>query len=1078
MGKKILFLFVLLLSFKGIYGQDTQFGQNKVQYKNYSWYYIQTRHFDIYFSDGGGTLAEFTAKAAEDALVALQNSFRYAINNRITIIVYRSHNDFQETNVTDEYLEEGIGGFTEIFKNRVVLPFDGSYSNFRHVIHHELSHAVINDMFYGGSFQNIISKNINVQVPLWFNEGLAEYESLGWDTNTDMFIRDAIINEYLPDLNGLNGYFAYRGGQSAFYYISQKYGKEKISEIISKTRGSGDFEEALKSSIGLNYEELNDRWKKDLKKTYWPDIAKMDDPEAFAKKLTDQKKDKGGSYNVIPAISPQGDKIAFISNRDIYFDVYIMNAIDGKIIKKLIEGNRSSEFEELNILAPGLTWSPDGKKIILTAKSNGYDVAYLIDVDSEDKDILPIKLDGISSMKWSHDGKHLLYVGQNGTESDLYVYNMESKEITNITGDIFTDTDPVWSPDDKLVYFASDRGPYTNPSAVTDTFSLFHMNYHQTDLYALNPASRQIVRLTDLPKSDESSPVISPDGKHMLFVSNMNGINNIYEMDLNTSSPDSLQMLTASNLRPITNSLNGLSQLSLSQDGKKLVFSSFYDAAYNLFLMMNPFEPKTTKKQLEPTVYYAGLLNPAKADSISLAIHSTTVPASTTLLKDTTGVKTAGGKETDSVRSHIFTGNVEVNKDSTSGKDYSRYVFGGKALTSDTAGNKNPEFNLKNNLDKNGNFYVNKYKVSFSPDIVYANAGYSTLYGLLGTTVLSFSDVLGNHRLIGVTSMQIDLKNSDYGLAYYYLPKRVNYGIEAFHTARFVYLDRSSALDPYRSDLFRFRNYGTVLSASYPLNKFYRIDAGLSWLNVSAENLDNTDESPERISYIIPSLSFVHDNTMWGYTAPIDGTRYNLTLFGNPFSGSRNLSFYSFNWDFRHYSRFWFDNAFVFRLSGGYSGGENPQRFFIGGTDNWINRTFSTGEIPLRSASDFAFLTPALPLRGYNYAEKIGTKYSLLNLELRMPLIRYLVTGPVPLLFQNILGAAFVDAGTAWDKTDKLQLLARQDGSLKTKDLLMGTGVGARIFFLYFLVRFDVAWQYNLDHFSTPKYYFSLGADF
>ena len=60
----------------------------------------------------------------------------------------------------------------------------------------------------------------------------------------------------------------------------------------------------------------------------------------FAKRLTDPK-EEGGFYNTSPAISPQGDKIAFISNRDYYFDVYLMNAIDGKIIKKLVEGNRS-----------------------------------------------------------------------------------------------------------------------------------------------------------------------------------------------------------------------------------------------------------------------------------------------------------------------------------------------------------------------------------------------------------------------------------------------------------------------------------------------------------------------------------------------------------------------------------------------------------------------------------------------------------------------------------------------------------------------------------------------------------------
>jgi hypothetical protein len=126
----------------------------------------------------------------------------------------------------DQYLSEGIEGFTELFKNRVVIQFMGSYKKLRHLIHHELTHAVMNDMFYGGSIQNIIANNITIQLPLWFSEGMAEYQALGWDIYTDMFIRDAAINEYLPDLQQLEGYFAYRGGQAVFI-IFPRNGKEK-----------------------------------------------------------------------------------------------------------------------------------------------------------------------------------------------------------------------------------------------------------------------------------------------------------------------------------------------------------------------------------------------------------------------------------------------------------------------------------------------------------------------------------------------------------------------------------------------------------------------------------------------------------------------------------------------------------------------------------------------------------------------------------------------------------------------------------------------------------------------------------
>jgi Tol biopolymer transport system component len=1038
----------------------SQFGENKVQYKDFTWYYIQTDHFDIYFSQKGSSLAEFTSKAAEDALSRIQQSFNYKINNRIVIIIYNSTNDFQETNVTDQYLSEGIEGFTEMFKNRMVVQFMGSYKMFRHLIHHELTHAVMNDMFYGGSVQNIISNNISINLPLWFNEGMAEYQSLGWDIDEDMFIRDAAINDYLPDIMNLDGYLAYRGGQAVFYYIAEKYGKEKIGELVNKIKGTGNLEEGLKSSIGLDLKELNERWKKNIRQRYWPDIAIRKDPDDFAKRLT--KKEGLGFYNTSPAMSPQGDKIAYISNKDYYFDVYLMSAIDGKVIKKLVEGNRTADFEELNIITPGLTWSPDGKKIALSAKSGGYDVIHIIDIDSGDRITIPFELDAIKSVTWSPDGKNLAFVGHNAVQSDIYIWNLDTKALTNLTNDIFTDNDPAWSPDSKVIYFSSDRKNYIKPDALPDSFKIYKYNYSQSNLYAINIDSKQIIPITNTSGSSETSPVVGPDGKEILFISDVNGINNIYKKRIELLPSDSVKNVTDIEPVPVTNSLNGLYQLSASKDGKKLTFSTLFQSSFNIFLLTNPFEIKLDSNKLPQTIYVSKI----RKSGITELEH----------LKENTIKKESAKNDTLIFYSGEVTDTSRVYGDSVQ-IDLNNYIFGNNIKLNQAQDTTlTAKFNPKDNLDSQGNYKVNKYKITFSPDIVYANAGYSTLYGLQGTTIISFSDVLGNHRLIGQTSLQIDLKNSDYGLAYFFLPERINYGIEAFHTARFVYLTQqlTGAID-----LYRFRNYGGIASLSYPLNKFYRIDAGLSFLNVSKENLDDSSEPAERVSFIVPTLSFIHDNVLWGYTSPIEGTRYRIDVLGNPGINNKKLSFYSALADYRTYFRFFTDYSFGFRLSGGYSDGENPQRFFIGGVENWINRTFATNEIPINSASDFAFLTEALPLRGYDYAQEIGTHYALMNAEFRFPFIRALVTGGIPLFFSNILGVVFLDMGTAWNSNHELRFFDRNvNGNVVSRDLLTGTGVGTRLFFLYFLLRFDVAWAYDYNQFSAPKWYISLGADF
>ncbi|MCX7785486.1 MAG: BamA/TamA family outer membrane protein [candidate division WOR-3 bacterium] len=591
-------VFIISVGFNLVSGQY-YFSKNKVQYQDFQFKILSTTHFNIYFYEGGEGLAEYASKYAEDFYQKIASALKTEIKNKIPLIIYNSPNEFGQTNIILDIIEESVGGFSELFKNRVVVPFNGSYRDFRIVLEHEITHIFEFELFYKPRLASIFTLVSDFQIPLWVAEGISEFLSSEEkpEVFSEVYLRDLMLNNQFVSLDKLNdamGYINYRIGEAFFRYVNEVYGRQKIFEFIHSLKAKRNLESAFKESFGISVSKMSQKLEDYLKIKYWPLIAQKDN-FSIATVLTNHTAE-GAIYNTAPVISPSGTKIAFISDRNGYTDVYVISAIDGKIIKHLVKGERSGGFENVSVLRGGLAWSSDEREIVLVARSQGKDNIVIVDYPSgKVKKRLSYHLDGIYSPKFSPDNQKVVFVGLKNGYADIYTTDLTNGKLTRITYDYYEDRDPYFSPDGKEIVFVSDR-----PEA--DDWIPGNYGIFKTTANSLNAeGTLSLKRIRNVKRARYlAHPIFSSDGKYIIYTAEDQNL--AEEKSGSANIALFIYSLTDQTLTHKTEFISSSHYPSISQNDSVLAFSYYTNQGWDVCVIREPFSQIPRLKPIVPPI--------------------------------------------------------------------------------------------------------------------------------------------------------------------------------------------------------------------------------------------------------------------------------------------------------------------------------------------------------------------------------------------------------------------------------------------------------------------------------------------
>jgi hypothetical protein len=1042
------------------YPSQEVFGKNRVQYKKFNWKIFKTTNFEIYHYQGGTALAKLTAQYAESEFDKITDILGWTPYSRVKIFLYNSPAELEQSNMGLSTLDNLSDQKLDLSQSRVEVAYTGDQIGFRKKLVKDISLLFVYDMLYGGNMKEALQSSLLLTLPEWFMSGTAAYIAEGWSPELNDYMRDFFKNRNVRKPTLMTGNDATLIGHSIWNYIAERYGKDKISDILNLTRIIRTEQTSITSTLGV---QSYNRFLRDWRAYY---LNQTKNAEQFYTDPNPTWKYKLNEFSVSDAsavikISPDKKFTAVSEIKNGRYRVYLFDSETGS--KKVVrQGKLDFIGGRMKTQPPLLGWSRNNVLTILASENDRKNL-YMYENLGTKKIKVKLKrnirgLDQIVDMDVSHDGTMLAVSADKGGQNDLFLISVARASALPLTNDLYDDLSPRFiQGSSRKVVFSSNRpldslgtGDKGNYKSIAQSYTIFEHDG--------TPKSENIVKLVQGEGKAKITPVYA-DADNLVYLSNGKGVNNLFKY--NRASQSNTQL---------TNYIQNIRNADINlKSGGGLAYTYLNDGYYTA-AFKNGFDIDASVNTPSLSVAAAGTTGgqgaatPAKADSVTKAAAQAS-QASKLALKE-------GEVDTDN-----YQFDEDVLKAFESKRTRGSFPTSPGALTRTKATREN--IAIKGPYPYKGLFITNDANSDWRIDPI-RGFGYAQS--------ISMNDLLENHVIKAGLFISSNFRNSDLFAEYNNNTYRVDFGLRI--DRRTLYNDSEGLIQKYRFNQLMF-------TASYPFSTTSRFS--VSPMFTSTRMIEVLLPNPDLASnYGGVRSEFVFDNTRVNGMNMMEGTRFKVRydLYQGMTNG--NESFNRVSLDLRHYQKIHRDLILAVRASASHSGGRAPKQNILGGMENWLGnrKETRTGDNPLnfeKDNRDIFFADFATNLRGFKLNRLSGTSYMLLNAELRIPLVKYLYRGAITSSFlRNFQIVGFGDIGTAWtgkgpfseNNSLNTQIIGSEDEPFRAtvtnykNPYLMGYGAGVRTTLFGFYAKFDYAWGVDNGYINKPIPYVTLGYDF
>lgn len=1072
-----------------------RFGKNRIQHKEFEWYFFSSNNFEVYYYDRGGANAKMAIEFLEEEFQRLTQMIGYVAYTKPKIYIYNSPEELLQSNLNlnkEEYNEEGQTNFSRLIAE---VGYKGRVDLFKEDLIYATSKVIIQEMLYGASVADAFQSNLMNSFPDWYVEGIALYLAKGWSREMDDFVRLYFKEEETPKILKLRGLEAGLVGQSVWNYIAERYGRRYISSILNLSRINRNEENSIANTVGLNYRTFTEDWKNyylKINQQVNSNFKSIDQSQSIANtspRVT-------GSISDIK-FSPDGIHLAYVLNNGGKYKVQVRELSSG-VERTLLQGGAVHEDQVANLLTPVIAWR-DSANLAIASFKRGLTTLRLRSIDGTNQDKIFLRnITQILSMDYNSTGRNMVLSAISNGKTDIYSLNAQGGG-RRLTNDEFDDLTPMFLNDSTVIYSTNYSDIPDSVAAENPSLTKFDESYN---LFKIEV--RDTIRISRLTNSFSKNLLPRKvNTNNLVYLSDLSGINNMMRLNIGNEITNQISAFDKSvEVFDVNSRMNKIA-FAVRDGGQSFLVVQNYSAA-------DQFTPSTPRIQLEQ----AKSLNERIAARRRLENNTTEERVETPrAIVEEKQADPEITMPTDTLQRGQQTSSINLDRlkfQNSRGINTENYEFDTIPgnFPNQESGQPQNQVNLlesfrSQNLQKRvigprfmePQFFTNSINSRFVVDPL---RGFGiNLHGKM-------TDLLDNHVFQGGIMTALDFRSGgDIFFEYEYLKSRLDF------RGRF---DRRT-IRVTEGDI-TFQKYvlsKVELGVSYPFNINSRFTlapflAKSQYFNLNQDSLTlatNPELNRFDVNYVGGKAEFVYDRTQQIGLYSQAGLKGKMGIVHYQGLNEGNRSFTNFYLDIRNYQRIHKNIILASRLYTGSFFGNNPQSYLVGGMDNWLFNAFyqppsnrpevSPVRNPGGSENSNILFADFVDLRGYDYDEIRGNNVITFTTELRIPVFSYLTRGNITSNFiRNFQLVGFYDIGSAWDEAapwervnDQNTEVINTEGSPFTITLnnfnnpwLQSYGAGIRTVLLNYYVKFDIARPIRNYETEDLKFYVTLGYNF